>query len=1240
MVNETAKTVILAGHLSPDPVDATEAFDPTWLNAYIDSSRSEVVDLGLLRQGRLSPPAAVDPSEVCMLYLSGRLTATDQPLGGAEKLLRSERLYALAEGAFRYPNLQLVVLDGLSQPELVQQLLLVGVPAVLALPEGEERSAQLEAFFDGLRQGRTLRQVIEGLEREHPAWNLALQELHYDPEKESLYWDESTFSAGPNWNQGLLYRSNQWRSLSWRLRTPQRIPLSERERRTPKGRDLLNSPLLRMSSRRTEENIAEDDPSIRGRSRAVRRGAAKARELREREQRYHEQRRRQRFWRLAVAVALGVAAIAVPLVLLNSSSQPSTDAYGLPPCPFPEESGKYRVVVFPFQIVPGCGPAANRFTDAVRQELKRLREQGLAIDARYQELDNCPTTLQEVQETANLCHTDLFVWGQYLRDSSNNRDYLRVDYYAQNRAREEVFLQRSEVYRRIDGFTLTRADSLITRDLRQLVCWARGVKHIQAGEYELAIEALQRLRVDSDSIRSMVSQELTLAYAKAGRYEQARQHFDNLIRLHPDQPGYYFDRAQMLSLMNEPEEALSDYNRVLELDPGHLEARSQRGLILSRLDRFDEALSDLKLAIQRNPQQAELLAQRARIYAMQEDYQAALADYERALALEPDQAKIYLRRGKMRQSMGEEAAALADVQKALVLNPNLIEASLFEGDVLTQREQWTEAEVAFTRVIEQQNSAEAYARRAYVREQQQQPELALADYQQSASLKPTHTPAWMGQARLYDQLGEPQKALDRLDRVLEQQPGHPEALHQRAGYYLVKQRWSLALQDLDRILEDAPDHPLANYRKAVALLEQGQAEEAAQIAARIEQSEDPLRLFLLKGRIDLAKGAFESALAYFVKAAREDPQLAEAQHYQGVALLRLDRLAQAERRLLAAQRLGYSRPDLPLYLGDVYRKRGDLKEARKAYETGIARVPKQAMGYLRRASLFQQTQRYDSALLDYDRAIELAPESSQEAYRNRGQVKVELERYNQALLDFNQAIREAPGDFMSYCLRGRLYQLMGNFRQAEEDLDVAKELAPNSPVPAYYLGLIYEDRGRDQEALTQLDQALRIDPRFAKGYNLRGEIYARMEAYKPAMQDFQRSLRIDPQYADAYDNQADLTRRAGNYQQAIYHYDQAIAYNPNHADALYHRGFIYYLEGEPEQAIKDIRRSLEIRPGQSIRYATLAQIFASQRKDESFFYYLKLALSNGYPVSELKRDPAFKAYQDHPDFLKLTQRGS
>lgn len=1237
MANDIGKKIILVGYFATPDQSADDLDDHGLIHNWllVDQERDVKVErLGEVKDGKLP---VVNPSMrqgVEVIHLNGKLFQSEEVLGGSDKQKRQELILKIAQQIAAFPQLQLVVLPSAPHEDFVQQLLLLGVPMVLALPAGAKAENQLGDFYLKLAQGLTLRQASDQI-GVSGGIDYTPQEVKYNPETESLEWDEKQFPDGPKWDGGILFRANKWRSLSWRVRLPLAIPIQS-------TRGKILGQLKTMAGQGEKVARPFDDPSkanpntpnVRGNSRAVRRGAAKTREMHQQMGRASNTKKRRRNWLIGVLVAIGVAGIATPLIVMLRNQEAEADAFGLMPCPFPESSNQYRVVAFPFQIVENCGPAANRFTDAVKVELKRLRDRGLSIDPRYQELENCPSTFQDVMSTAEVCNTDLFIWGQYLRDSTTKREYLRVYFVTENQAREDEFIELADLHSRIEGFGITQADSILSHDVQQLIAWGMGIRHLQLEEYDQAIDALTMIKPKQDRLRSLVAQELTLAYSQAGLYDQARSYFDELIALNPDEPGYYFERARMLTLMDQPEEALADYEEVLRMQPENLEALTNKGLILSQLGRFFEAKDDLNAAITANPQRADLLARRAQIYMAEENYEAALADLDQSLENDPEQAGIFFERGKLLQQLGREEEAIADVQQALLLKPDLVEANLFRGDVLAQAEKWEEALTAYNHVLEDRVTAEALTRRGAVYENLEQYEPAANDFGQATKLKPTLTEAWMGLARANGKMGAEEDAMEALGRVLSQQPGNLPALTQRSTVYLEQEKWIQAQHDLDEILSQDPENQKGIYGKAVVLLETGDADAADRMARKLVEDAGP-ELALLKGRIALGRGEFAEAERQLNRAqqlAPEDPQIFL---YKGVTQLKQDRLDDARQSLQRSLDLGGRPADVYLYFGDIQWRKSNLNGALSDYSRAISEDPERGAGYLRRALLYQQIQLYDSALQDYDRAIALDPQNAVEAYLQRGKVKVELNEYNEALFDLNQAISLAPGDIRAYCERGRLYQLIGNFRQAEEDIEQAEAIVPGSPWPPYYLAIIYEDLGRQDEAFVQVELALSRDRDEAAIYNLRGELFADSGDYQKAMRDFSRALNLNPRYADAHNNQGDLARKGGDYDQAINHYDATIAINPNHDRALYHRGFVHFLEGREDQAIKDIKRSLEIRPGQGIRYATLAQIYAKRQEDEPFFYYLNLALENGYPSTELKRDPAFSEYLNHPDFERL-----
>ena len=76
------------------------------------------------------------------------------------------------------------------------------------------------------------------------------------------------------------------------------------------------------------------------------------------------------------------------------------------------------------------------------------------------------------------------------------------------------------------------------------------------------------------------------------------------IRLDPDNPQLYLERAEANSRLDRYEEAVADYDRAVRLDPDHAAAYLGRCHAKSELGRHEEAIEDYDRAVQFDPDSA------------------------------------------------------------------------------------------------------------------------------------------------------------------------------------------------------------------------------------------------------------------------------------------------------------------------------------------------------------------------------------------------------------------------------------------------------------------------------------------------------------------------------------------------------------------------------------------------------------------------------------------------------------
>lgn len=247
-----------------------------------------------------------------------------------------------------------------------------------------------------------------------------------------------------------------------------------------------------------------------------------------------------------------------------------------------------------------------------------------------------------------------------------------------------------------------------------------------------------------------------------------------------------------------------------------------------------------------------------------------------------------------------------------------------------------------------------------------------------------------------------------------------------------------------------------------------------------------------------------------------------------------------------------------------------------------------AYHYCTQASHKLWDKRYEEAIVDFDKALELNPEFI-DAYYGRATAKLSLaaaefksgdlkkarDLYQVAIEDFDEAIKLDPEYSIAYSTRGaakieaaKIESSAGNEKKAQ----------------ALYAG-----------AIDDLTQTIRLEPKEVEAHDYRGVAkyhFAKFKAnhghtteaqqlYAAAIKDHTQAIQLDPENAYAYNNRGWLKHQMGRfeegeeghesealklYQAAIDDYTQAIQLDAEHAYAHNNRGRAKYLLGKSEAA--------------------------------------------------------------------------
>jgi tetratricopeptide (TPR) repeat protein len=131
---------------------------------------------------------------------------------------------------------------------------------------------------------------------------------------------------------------------------------------------------------------------------------------------------------------------------------------------------------------------------------------------------------------------------------------------------------------------------------------------------------------------------------------------------------------------------------------------------------------------------------------------------------------------------------------------------------------------------------------------------------------------------------------------------------------------------------------------------------------------------------------------------------------------------------------------------------------------------------LYRASEFIAARDYDSAIVEYDKAIEADAEFAG-SYASRGDAYVQKGDYRAALKDYDEAIRLNPEDWALFTSRCRAQLLAkGPPAEALADCNRALELRPGAPVSLGARAMVHLTRGDFAAALADYEAVLAAQP--------------------------------------------------------------------------------------------------------------------------------------------------------------------
>lgn len=570
-----------------------------------------------------------------------------------------------------------------------------------------------------------------------------------------------------------------------------------------------------------------------------------------------------------------------------------------------------------------------------------------------------------------------------------------------------------------------------------------------------ALAAKKSYRYEEDPIR-LGKKALT-----EGRLDDARTFFTDAVQNEWEVAQARFGLGEILRMQGQFAEAETIFRQAI-LDRNasgggtpYPEANASLGLVLLRQDRMDEAKKELAAALEQKGGLWEANFGMAQILFREKKWDEALRYVEKGSGKKgvAEGADLY-RYGlaRVQFAKGEVAEAEKNALSALYLNPNESEYALLVGDIYTARKAPTLAIDAIEKALSSPGvvpTARVHQNLGLLYEGERDVNNALRHYKEAMKTDSTFAPAYKSAGRLYNLATR----------------------YKDAAPYYVKYTQLL------------PDDAEGQFGLAEAFYKMTgpgtarKAQEAAEKAFAIDSTDSRTRLLL-------ARTTF--LLNELPRSERFYSTVPDTSRWEAADWTRLAQIAVGQKR--------YARGDTLIRIA-------------------LAKDSTQADAYSARGQIYLYTQpaKFDSAALQFEKSISLAPRSASTKYY-LGTAYTYLKRPLDAVRVLREALAINPSLVPARIALGQALVPADSLSAALAEYKKALELDPKSGAAARGASSVYMKRADYGEAVRILRQATEADPRSADTWVQLGQALAGMNNGPEAIKAVEKGLEIKPDH--------------------------------------------------------------------------------------------------------------------------------
>ena len=286
-----------------------------------------------------------------------------------------------------------------------------------------------------------------------------------------------------------------------------------------------------------------------------------------------------------------------------------------------------------------------------------------------------------------------------------------------------------------------------------LTLYNLGILYQSKKDFKRALSYFQ----ESYKLEPSITMLSTLASCalSAGEFELAKNMYENLVLVYPNNIQYRTSYIEALDNTGEYSKALENVNFLLDMDQKNIDLTKKRGTLLRKLGSYEESIETFTTLINRGKIDVEVYYNLAYDYFEMKDFDNAKEMFKKCIILEPNNPYAHKDLGVLYLKMNCYEWAVDEMQEAINLEDDVAEFHYSLGVANMMLSNLDEAKEAFKRCLElDSNNADCLAYYGYLLMLERDYDSAMDYLKKALSIDSSNFLAKMHIAKLYFTLGK------------------------------------------------------------------------------------------------------------------------------------------------------------------------------------------------------------------------------------------------------------------------------------------------------------------------------------------------------------------------------------------------------------------------------------------------------------------------------------------------------